>query len=72
MLQHGAGTHNGGDNWNSHQNQFQEEDHSTFSSIQTQARGSSSSLISGKPMATKVTDRKLTYFCITAQKHNIK
>ncbi|XP_016317438.1 forkhead box protein P3a isoform X1 [Sinocyclocheilus anshuiensis] len=54
MLQNGAGTHKGGDNWSSHQNQYQEEDRSTFSSMQMKARGSSSSLISGKPMATKV------------------
>lgn len=67
MLQNGAGTHKGGDNWSSQQNQYQEEDRSTFSSMQMKARRSSSSLISCKPMATKVTDGKLTYFCITAQ-----
>ncbi|KTG44871.1 hypothetical protein cypCar_00006939 [Cyprinus carpio] len=54
MLQNGAGTHKGGDNWSSQQNQYQEEDRSTFSSMQMKARRSSSSLISCKPMATKV------------------
>ncbi|XP_043102439.1 forkhead box protein P3a isoform X3 [Puntigrus tetrazona] len=54
MLQNAAGTHKGGDNWKSHQNQYQEEEPSTFSSLQIKARGSCSSLLSGKPMATKV------------------
>uniref|UniRef100_A0A8C2JS69 Forkhead box P3a n=1 Tax=Cyprinus carpio TaxID=7962 RepID=A0A8C2JS69_CYPCA len=54
MFQNGAGTDRGGDNWSSHQNRYQDEDCSTFCSIQMKARGISSSLISAKPMATKV------------------
>uniref|UniRef100_A0A8C0YM14 Forkhead box P3a n=2 Tax=Cyprinus carpio TaxID=7962 RepID=A0A8C0YM14_CYPCA len=54
MFQNGAGTDRGGDNRSSHQNRYQDEDCSTFCSIQMKARGISSSLISAKPMATKV------------------
>ncbi|XP_016136538.1 forkhead box protein P3-like [Sinocyclocheilus grahami] len=54
MFQNGVGTDRGGDNRSSHQNQYQEEDSSTFYSVQMKARGISSSLISAKPMASKV------------------
>ncbi|XP_026115403.1 forkhead box protein P3-like isoform X2 [Carassius auratus] len=54
MFQNGAGTDRGGENRSSHQNQYQEENCSTFCSIQMKARGISSSLISAKSMATEV------------------
>ncbi|XP_055024822.2 forkhead box protein P3a isoform X1 [Misgurnus anguillicaudatus] len=57
MLQNGAKTHRGEDNrsrHNLHLQQHQEENCPTFSYTQIKSKGSSSSLSSPKPMATKV------------------